>query len=387
MFNIANIVRDAGGKVLTFSTYRFSFKKYSEKEIPGHKYYGSRLESNIHYLAGRLLARNGYFSHHATKKLIQQIDKFNPDIIHLHNLHSFCINLSILFNYLKNKKVVWTLHDCWAFTGHCAHFTISGCHKWKIGCNHCRYYKQYPKVSFDRSAANYRFKKKLFTQLKNLTIVTPSNWLANLVKESFLKSYPVRVINNGVDLDIFKPSTTSNIDYQRIFKGKHIILGVSFVWEYSKGLDIFEKLCDLLPDDYLVVLVGGQPNDVSNKKIFTIPRTNSQAILAELYSVADVFLNPTREDTFPTVNIESLACGTPVITFDSCGSPEIIDETCGIVLRNRNMDNIVNTIKKVCIEKPFSKEACLIRASRYEKKLSFNKYLDLFNEKLILEEY
>ncbi len=380
MLNIAKCVRDNGGEALSFSTYHFSKRKYKLEDIDFHYYYGSQFEANIHYILGRIFDNNGFYSHKGTKELIAQIEKFSPDVIHIHNLHRFCINLPLLFNYFKNtnKNVVWTLHDCWSFTGHCAHFAISKCEKWKEGCNKCKYIQCYPKVEIDRSKGNYKRKKEMFTGLTNMTIVTPSNWLKNLVGESFLNQYPIEVINNGIDLNIFKPRAyCEKINY---LKSYHIVLGVSFSWGYSKGLDVFNELPNILPENYRIVLVGVDSNSIKDldSKIIPIKRTNNQEELAAIYSAAEVFVNPTREDTFPTVNIESLACGTPVITFDSCGSPEIIDETCGFVIDREDVKALAEKVIFTCEKKPFKEEDCVNRASAYNKDKCFKQYVKLF---------
>ena len=290
---------------------------------------GSNLDNYMHVLKTRIFDKHGFGSVNATKKFIEEVKEYDPDVIHLHNIHGYYINIEILFNYLKeaNKPVIWTLHDCWAFTGHCAYFDYVGCSKWKNGCNKCPQKEGYPTSKvFDNSKLNYEKKRELFTSVKNMTIVTPSKWLANLVKESFLGKYPVEVINNGIDLDIFKP-TKSYFREQYGLEDKFIVLGVASVWEERKGLKYFVELSKELSDDYKIVVVGvteKQKKELPNN-ILAITRTNNVKELAEIYTVADVFVNPTLEDNFPTTNLEALACGTPVISFNTGGSVESID--------------------------------------------------------------
>lgn len=333
--------------------------------------------------AAHFTGLNGCYAWFSTKRFLKKLDVIKPDILHFHNLHDSYINLPMLFQYVKkhNIKVVWTLHDCWSFTGHCPHFAYIGCDRWKIGCGNCPQLKSYPATNVDTTRWMWKKKKEWFNGVEDLTIVTPSAWLASLVKQSFLGSYPVKVINNGIDLDIFKPRES---DFRELYKtgDRHLILGVSFSWGKKKGLDVFQYLADQLNDNYRIVLVGTNDaidGQLSNK-VISIHKTNNQMELTKIYSAADVFVNPTREDTFPTVNIEALACGTPVITFNSGGSPEIIDSTCGCVVPPEDNKALLTEIKRVCEEKPFSQEACIRRASLFNSNSSFIDYLTLFAE-------
>lgn len=331
--------------------------------------------------AARLTGLNGCFAWFSTMKFLRKLDKIKPDILHFHNLHDSYINLPMLFNYVKRRhiKVIWTLHDCWSFTGHCPHFTYIGCEKWKRGCGDCPQLQVYPSTNIDTSKWMWRKKKKWFTGVGELTIVTPSDWLASLVKESFLSSYPVKVINNGIDLDVFRPIETAFRESNNV-KSLYLILGVSFSWGKKKGLDAFFQLAEKLNDDYRIVLVGTNESldEQLPKNIISIHNTNDQIELAKIYAAADVLVNPTLEDTFPTVNIEALACGTPVITFAAGGSPEIIDSTCGSVVPIDDIDALVAEIKRVCEKKPFSKESCVRRASLYNRDSKFEEYLELY---------
>lgn len=346
---------------------------------------GNRLGRKISIALGMLTGFNGCFSVFATASLLKKISKLNPDVIHLHNLHNNYINLPLLFRYLKKRKtkVVWTLHDCWAFTGQCPYFDSVNCKKWQSGCYDCPRYKEYPKSYFDNTKLMWMLKKKWFSGINGLVIVTPSVWLSNLVKRSFLKPYHCEVINNGIDLSVFKP-TFSQFRENNNLKSKKIVLGVAFSWGPRKGLDVFLKLSEKLPDDYTIVLVGAEKGTdaVISDKIVTISRTHSREELAAIYTMADVFVNPTREENYPTVNMEAIACGTPVITFNTGGSAEIIDSESGLTVED-DIDNLVSAIRRVCSEKIFNEENCLKRALQFNNDDKYMEYLKLY-ERIIL---
>ena len=286
---------------------------------------GTPLSVRLHGLKARLWDASGFGSARATRKFIKWVKEYDPDIIHLHNLHGYYINIRILFDYLKKsgKPVIWTLHDCWAFTGHCCDLT--DCDKWKSECFTCQKHASYPKSITDRSRHNFRVKKDHFTSLENVTVVTPSEWLGALVKQSFLGKYSVKVVNNGIDVSVFKP-TPSDFRPKHRLEDKKIILGVASAWGKNKGLYDFVKLADMLDDSHKIVLVGltEEQKNALPEKILGITRTNSPVELAEIYTAADVFLNLTYNDNYPTVNLEAQACGTPVITYRTGGSPESV---------------------------------------------------------------
>lgn len=346
--------------------------------------------SNLKYiktqaLRSRILGNYGFNSYMATKKLVNKLKEINPSIVHLHNLHSHDCNLEMLMNYLKENhiKVYWTFHDCWAFTGYCTHFTVEKCMEWKSECCKCCQWKKYSWIQ-DRSKYLFNKKKELF-QGMDLTIITPSKWLSEVVKDSFLKDYPIKIINNGIDLNVFKPVISNFKEKNGVDLQKKLILGVAFGWGYSKGLDVFIELSKILDENYQIILVGTDSivdKDLP-KNILSIHRTNNQKELAEIYSAADVFLNPTREDTFPTVNIEALACGTPVITSNVGGSPEIIDETSGCVLDCENIPILKQKIIDICEFQEYETEQCVLRAHLYDRNKCFKQYLDLYVENQI----
>lgn len=303
--------------------------------VPSYKI-GSETLVRIHGVLSRITDRQGFYSTNATKALVRKIEEYDPDIIHLHNIHGYYLDIRVLFDYLKKceKPIVWTLHDCWAFTGHCAYFTSSGCDKWKTGCNNCPSKKDYPQsLVVDNSEKNYNEKKELFTGLQNVTLVTPSIWLSELVSESFLKEYPVKVINNGINTDIFKP-TESDFKKRYAIEDKKVYLGVASVWEERKGLRDLIKLSTLLNENEKLVVVGLTEEQVSELPdgIIGLKRTENAKQLAEIYTAADAFLNPTYEDNYPTTNLESICCGTPVVTYNTGGSPESLAGGRGITV-------------------------------------------------------
>lgn len=331
-------------------------------------------------LKSRVFGNYGFNSVYATKRLIKKLDNIKPDIVHIHNIHSHDCNFEMLFNYLKenNIKVFYTFHDCWAFTGYCPHFTMAKCDNWKNGCGKCVLRKNYSWF-FDKSAKNYDRKRNSLLGL-DMTIITPSKWLAGLVKQSFLEEYPVKVINNGIDLSVFKP-TYGSFGQKHKLDNKKVILGVSYGWSANKGLDVFIELAKRLDDEYCIVMVG--TDDITDKQlpknIISIHRTHNQQELAEIYTCADVFVNTTREENYPTVNMESIACGTPVLTFRTGGSPEMIDDTCGSVVECDNIDALEEEIIRICMEKPFSKEQCIKKAQEFSKDKRFKEYLKLYD--------
>jgi putative colanic acid biosynthesis glycosyltransferase len=345
---------------------------------------GNIFERNLHIQLSYYTGYNGCFSYSGTKRFLREIDMLKPDVIHLHNLHNCYINLKMLFDYIKQKEipVVWTLHDCWSFTGQCPHFSMVKCNRWKTGCFDCPQYKEYPSSKVDRTKKMYELKKKWFRSVKNMTIVTPSQWLADLVGESFLKVYPVKVINNGVDLNIFKPKL-SNFRNKFKLQDKFIILGVASPWSIKKGLNEFLNLSECLDTNYRIVLVGLNEEQMKMlpENIIGINKTENAEELAEIYSAADVFINPTLEDNFPTTNIEALACGTPVITYNTGGSPEAIGENCGTIIESGNVGQLMDAIVQIKKNgKDYYIDSCRKRTeSHYNHRDRYEDYLKLYD--------
>ena len=367
-------------------------KLLTEKNIENYILYSSKGNgyplgiscSNDQYirmqaLKSRILGNYGFNSSRATKRMIDELERIQPDIVHLHNIHGHDCNLETLFAYFKKNKtkLIWTFHDCWAFTGYCPHFTFAKCEQWRSECRKCPQYRCYS-CFFDRSQYLFRKKKKEMQGL-DLTIITPSHWLAGLVKQSFLKDYPVQVIHNGIDLSVFHPTES---DFRRRYhcEDKYILLGVAFGWGVRKGLDVFVELAKRLDSKYQIVLVG--TDDKIDKQlpdnIISIHRTQNQKELAEIYTAADLFVNPTREENYPTVNMEAIACGTPVMTFRTGGSPEMLDETSGIVVDYNDIDAMEKEIVRICQEQSFSAEACINHARLFDQKERFTEYVNLY---------
>ena len=332
-------------------------------------------------LKSHILGNYGFDAKLATKKLISHLEKIKPDIIHIHNIHSHDCSLELLFEYIKAKniKVYWTFHDCWSFTGYCYYFDMVNCDKWKTECKNCPQRRNFSWF-VDRSNQNFNKKKKLSKDL-DLTIITPSKWLASLVKQSFFKEYSVKVINNGIDLNVFKP-TESEFRKKYNCEDKFLLLGVAFDWAERKGLDVFIELAKKLDDKFQIVLVGVDAKTAIKlpDNIISIHKTNNQQELAEIYTAADLFVNPTREEVFGMVNVEALACGTPVLTFNTGGSPECIGETCGVVVPKDDNDALYNAILRVYESNPFSEEKCIQRAKLFELNKKFEEYVALYKE-------
>lgn len=346
--------------------------------------FGSVPDLALHVLSTFFRGEHGFASAGQTRKLIRKIREWDPDVIHLHNIHGFILQIELLFEYLKKagKPVVWTLHDCWPYTGHCAFYDYNRCSGWKDGCRACREYRRtYPYALFkNRTERNYIRKKEAFTNVPDLTLAVPSAWLKGQVEQSFLKDYSIRVIPNGIDQKQFRP-VGQGLRERLGLSGMFVVLGVANVWERRKGLSYLLRLAEKLPADCRVILIG-----LSKKQIRRLPgsvlgleRTSSVRELAEYYSMADVFVNATLEDNFPTTNLEALACGTPVITFAAGGSPESLDESCGRVVPKGDEEGLLRAVLKEK-EEPKSREACRKRAERYEKYGRFQEYVNLYHE-------
>ncbi|WP_294752603.1 glycosyltransferase [uncultured Ruminococcus sp.] len=287
---------------------------------------GSNTDNKLHGLRSRLFDDTGFGSKRATKRFIEWVKSYDPDVVHLHNIHGYYINIELLFRYLAEaeKPVIWTLHDCWSFTGHCAYFDYAECDRWKTGCHNCPQKKEYPSSMLaDRSKKNWEAKKKLFTAVKDMVFVTPSEWLAEILGQSYFGKYPVKVINNDIDLSVFRP-TEGDFREKNGLTGKKMLLGVASVWDRRKGLKDYIKLSEKLDDNYRIVLVGLSEEQIKQlpENVIGISRTNNTKELAEIYTAADYFLNLTYEDNYPTVNLEAQACGTPVISYRTGGSTE-----------------------------------------------------------------
>ena len=379
MLGISEVAKEYG-----YESYTFSKNYNKTKEIEGHCFIGTPkglyIESKLSVYSGF----EGIYSRRNTRNILKELEHIQPDVIHLHNLHGWYLNFKMLFDYIRknNIKTIWTLHDCWSFTGHCPYFDLVQCERWKDGCGACTQRNVYPQICFDFTRQMYKLKKKWFSGVQNLTIVTPSEWLKGLVKESFLKEYEVRVIRNGIDLGVFKPTSSDFRNKYNIADDDIMLLGVAFDWGKRKGLDVVIDLAKKLDSSYKIVLVGtdAEIDAMLPKNVISINRTQNQTELAEIYSAADIFINPTREENYPTVNMESIACGTPVITFRTGGSPEILGEVGGLITEENTADAMIKLIEKLgkCSEK-CSRELCEY-AKAFDYRHKYEQYIELYQE-------
>lgn len=378
MFGIAERNNLSGNESFCFYG---NWKNTKKKNYLGQRF-GYKIDNYFSTLIRKLTGNINFGCVLSTYDLIKKIKKIKPDLIHIHNIHLGIINISMLFKFIRkhNIPVIWTLHDCWSFTGRCPHFALNNCDKWKKGCGNCPYPpKDYPQANMDKTKYNWRLKRKLFNDI-NLTLVSPSQWLADLVNQSFLKTHPIKVINNGIDLKIFKPYE-SDFKEKNNIEGKFIILGVAFDWSFKKGLDVFIELSKRLDSNlYQIILVG--TNDYIDKdlpqNIISIHRTQNQIELAKIYSSSDLLLNPTREDNYPTVNMEAIACGTPVLSFRTGGSPEIIKQETGCIVECGDIDRLEKEIIRIKNERPFRKNDCVISSQSFNMLEKFKEYIDLY---------
>ena len=383
MDGIAVVARNNGHKCFTSCPRGRSML---DADPNTHIFIGSIITKNIHLILGRITGFAGCFSIIDTLVFLKRLNRIKPDIIHLHNLHNSYICLPLLFRYIKRKKikVVWTFHDCWPFTGRCPHFQLLNCNRWEGGCYSCPYPKDsYPVTFIDNTKIMWKLKERWFTGIDDMLIVTPSKWLAGLVKQSFLKSYNIEVIYNGIDRTIFHPTIGEFRSRYGLGEKQFVILGIASSWSNRKGLDVFIEMASILDSNYRIVLVGTNEriDKMLPSNIISIHRTNNQKELAEIYSAADVFVNPTREDNFPTTNVEALACGTPVITYRTGGSPEAIEPSCGCVIDTNSIKELQAVIEKMRDSSPFTSQACIERASKFDMQDRFAQYVNLYSEK------
>jgi putative colanic acid biosynthesis glycosyltransferase len=349
---------------------------------------GSDIDVWAHGLQTRLFDRHGLGSKLATIRFINQVKEIKPDVIHLHNIHGYYINMDILFKYLSSASipVIWTFHDCWSVTGHCSHFDFAGCNKWKTECHHCPQIKEYPASYFlDRSKENFKLKKELFTSVPGITVVSVSNWLNSIVAESFMSSAARQVIYNGIDIDIFTPEADRHKVKEKLnIIGKFIILGVAGIWPKQKGLDDFIRLSKKIGKNDIIVLVGLDDSQINNlpSNIIGIKRTESQLELKDLYASADVYVNLSVEETFGLTTAEALSCGTPAIVYNATACPELVDGKTGLVVEKKDINGVLLAIETVRKNsKMYYSAACRSRAVKYfNKDERFNEYIDLYEK-------
>ena len=342
---------------------------------------GNKASVAFHGLWTRLTDRHGLASVAATCAFIKRIQEIKPDIIHIHNIHGYFLNYKILFDYLaqSNIPLVWTVHDCWLYTGHCYHYAGIGCEKWQTKCHHCPQRKEFPASWFvDRSAKNYADKRAAFNSPANMTIVTVSQWMKDEMSRSFLKDRRFQVIHNGIDLDVFRPRDSHDVVRQRYSLGdKRIILGLASIWSREKGWDDFMQMATSLAPDELIVLVGVNDKQLEQlpANVVGIKRTDNVQQLAELYSAADVFVNPTWQDNYPTVNLEAIACGTPVVTYRTGGSVEAITSATGVVVEQGDVAGLLAAARSL-IQRGKSAHTTACRQHALENFGKQDRYMD-----------
>ena len=380
MLDVADSLREQGHRVLVCYPATGGNLK---KQVADSYLICTRVGRNVGLLLSQWLGCEDLLFRLSTRRLVRRLERFQVDAVHLHCLLGWYVNIPILFRYLRKKgiPVVWTLHDCWPLTGHCTHFDGIGCEKWKTDCKGCPAYRWFPKSRVDNAARLLRVKRKCIGGMPNLTLVAPSGWTASLVRESYLKDCPVRVIYNGIDAEVFHP-TESGFRSRWGLEGKTILLGVAMAWSRSKGLDVFARLAEELDERFAIVLVG--TDDEVDKtlpgRILSIHRTADREELAAIYTAADLFVNPTRQEVFGLVNVEALACGTPVLTYRTGGSPETIDERCGSAVDKDDYETLKAEILRIAADRPYPPETCRERALQLTGERMRDAYVRLFEE-------
>ena len=343
---------------------------------------GSKLNPYMHFAQQFLFDSEGLNSIYPTRQLVKKIKTLNPDIIHLHNIHDHWLNYKILFEYLNttNTPIIWTQHDCWAFTGGCMHFSSLNCSKWKIECHNCPRSKK----SIDNSIQQFNLRKHLFTANKNLILVPVSKWLENERKQSFLKDTKISIILNGVDIDTFKPLQETNVRNKYNIGNKFILMGLATAWSIQKGFKDYIELSKYIGDDEVIVLVGLKKEQIKKlpSNVIGIERTSNIQELVELYSTADIILNLSYQETFGLTSAEGFACGTPGVVYNKTASPELIEGEVGFVVEAGNIKQLleaINTIKNK--GKNHYSTYCRQRAiDYYDKEKCFEKYIKLYEE-------
>ena len=340
------------------------------------------LDCHMHNRIAKYTHRIGHYSKMRTARFIRYLEQTKPDVIHIHNLHGAYINVKMLFDYIERHgiKVLWTFHDCWPFTGFCPYFEVAGCNEWQTGCKNCCYGKTI--LNKHSAERNLREKQRMVENV-DLTIVTPSYWLANIVKQTFYSRFGICVVPNGIDLSVFRPRKSDFRKQYRIPDSKYILLGVAADWGVRKGLDVFIGLADRLNSEIFQIILVGTTSAVDEQlpeSIISIHRTNDQIELAEIYTAADLFINPTREEVLGMVNIEANACGTPVVTYDTGGSPECISQKSGIVVGYDDIDALEKAILAIQKRRPVSSQECVENAGRFDCRDRFRQYVEIYEK-------
>ncbi len=350
---------------------------------------GSQMDRKIHGFLSRLTGKQAWFSKNATKKLLNFIDEYSPDIIQLGNLHGNCINFPMLMKYIAEKDIptVYTLHDCWPFTGKCCHYTADKCYKWQTGCYECpRLNKDNASWGVDKTQELWREKRKLFSEIPRLAVVGVSKWIVDeSMKSPLMENVKIfDYIYNGIDADIFKPNLQSTVREKYNLKEKKILLGVASGWQACKGLYDIVELSKMVPSDCQIVLVGNINEPIPECNILNIPATENVHELVDWYSAADVLINMSKEETFGKVSAEALMCGTPVVCFNSTANPELVGENCGLVCKTENISDFKDLVMEVLKNgKETYFDACINFATEnFVIEKSFVKYVQLYADLL-----
>lgn len=370
---------------IAYSKGRDGIKSCQSEVIP----VGNKWSTIWHGLETRLFDRHGLASNEATRLFVKQIQELKPNVIHIHNIHGYFLNYQILFDFLakSNIPVIWTVHDCWLYTGHCYYYSYAGCNKWQTGCGHCPQKKEFPASwLIDRSHQNYEDKKQAFTSLPldQLTIVPVSEWIREEMQHSFFQNNQFHVIHNGINTNIFNIYNPEQVKQKYGLNGKHILLGVASIWSREKGFDDCIQMADFLHPDEMLVLVGVRPEQQKKlkKNMLGIPRTENIHQLAELYAAADAFINPTWQDNYPTVNLEAIACGTPVVTYRTGGSIEVITDQTGFIVPQGNVKEMLEAARLISQRgKAYYQQPCRTYAlENFRKEDRYQDYLDLYDK-------
>lgn len=371
--DIADLLRKGGSDV------RILYGAGADSSDADARRTAGSLEYYAHNALSRLTDHAGLYSRAATRRMIREIKTFQPDLIHLHTLHGFYVNYEMLFRFLKGSgiPVVWTLHDCWPFTGHRTHFSQIKCTQWQTECQDCRLLRRYPHCYGKGDVRrNFRRKKDAFTGVKNPVITTPSQWLASQVALSFLRDYPRMVIPNGIDRTVFRPQASDLWKSYRL-EDKKIVLGVASTWSAQKGLPGLLALADRLGADYQVVLIGLTAQQLPHvpPNVLGLPRTANQTELAQWYTVADVFVNPTYEDTFPTVDMEAQSCGAPAAVYETDGCPETLVTGNSVLTAQGDLDGLEHAVRDV-VRRGVRVAPC--ETERFDKEWTYGEYIRLY---------
>jgi len=384
MLGVASVARDNGYDVLVcYPKSRDNMLKYKK----GDYLIGNRFSRNV----GRLLSQH-FKSEHcihicSTLRLICKLKRFHPDVIHIHNIHDSFLNFPLFFRYIKSAgmPIVWTLHDCWLYTGHCTHYVGTGCNMWQIECKDCKYYDQYPHSSYDDSSYNFKLKQRILLGLGHKLVLAPvSKWLADELKKSFLKNVKCQVMSNGIDMDVFKPITAAGVRDKYGIPDGRIILAAATEWSDRKGLRDYYMLAKMLSKNEYIVLVGIGNDLIENLPagIVGVKRTDSKEDMAKLYSLANVVLSLSYAETFGLTIIESIACGTPVVAYNNTAQPELINSENGLIVETGNVDAVYAAIQQIFAQK---KEtwSFLCRQSivnKYDEQKLYKEYLNVFKQ-------